>query len=130
MKKIIGLFVMAVMMVMMAVSCTPNGAPLSLVGVWKTETTYEGVSLSNIHYMEITDDDFYITASTKDGLETAKRVRETSGTKIVSATCNELHTRSVSVTSDNQYGVIKYELAGDKLTIDEGYHCVVYTKEK
>ena len=129
MKKIVGLFVMAVMMVMMAVSCTPNGAPLSLVGVWKSETTYEGSTPSSVNYVEFTDDDYIIHGSTKDALENSKKTRSTTGTKIFKATCSELYMKSANQTSDNTYVVYHYELAGNKLTVDFGYGVEIYTKD-
>jgi hypothetical protein len=143
MKKIVGLFVMVVMMVMMAVSCTPNGAPLSLVGVWKSEVEeyqriydsetgtyiYSSETVKSTRYFEITDDDYVASGSTKEALEAQKQDKEHNCAKIIKATCNELHFKNPTQISDNQYMIYNYELAGDKLTLSMYGQVTVYTKD-
>ncbi|MBP5448558.1 MAG: hypothetical protein J6Y01_00405 [Spirochaetales bacterium] len=134
MKKIIGLFAAAFVVAMILSACTPSGMPTSLVGVWKSETKRvtnltTGDTTTDVSYVEFTDDDYYLSGDTKDELSERKKEKKDCS-KIIKATCNELHVKSGSVVSDNSYSIMKYELAGDKLTLERspGYK-MVYAKD-
>ncbi len=138
MKKIISLMAVVTALIMMLSSCTPNGMPTSLVGVWKTETEqyiyknggYTDETKTYESYIEFTDDDYYISASTKDELDEYKNDKKNHCSQIVKATGNELYIKSCSQISDDTLTVIKYELVGDKLTLTRySSDVTVYTKE-
>ncbi|MBQ3922808.1 MAG: hypothetical protein II707_05875 [Spirochaetales bacterium] len=102
MKKAIGLMIAAMALAMMAVSCTPNGASLSLVGKWYKE------SGNTTYYMEIKKDDtIWSSAKVGSGSESASVKTAT----IKKATCNKITVKPEN--GDEQE--ILYELSGDNL---------------
>ncbi|MBP5448557.1 MAG: hypothetical protein J6Y01_00400 [Spirochaetales bacterium] len=138
MKKIISLMAVVTALIMMLSACTPSGMPTSLVGVWKTETeqyvynngSYTDETETYESYIEFTDDDYYISANTKERLDEYKNDKKNHCSQIVKATCNELYVKGCSQISDDSLMIIKYELVGDKLTIIENSSYVaIYTKE-
>ncbi len=148
MKKIISLMAVVAALIMMLSSCTPSGMPTSLVGVWKTETesydydyvqdpithqyhvVYSDDTEKSESYIEFTDDDYYISANTKERLDEYKNDKKNHCSQIVKAIGNELYIKSCSQISDDTLTVIKYELVGDKLTLTRySSDVTVYTKE-
>lgn len=99
MKRIISLLTIVSMLVVMVVSCTPNGAPLSLVGVWKLDN--EGSD----NCYEFTDKDEFKIGTEKN--------RVLAG-KITKATCNEITIKAEGSSTETTY---KYELSCDSLRL-------------
>ena len=137
MKKMISLMAVVAALIMMLSSCTPSGMPTSLVGVWKTETeryvrvngSYTDETATAESYIEFTDDDYMVYGSTKDELTECKKDKKDC-TKIIKATCNELYVRSGAQVSEDSLIIIKYELAGNKLTLTQNSSSVkIYTKD-
>ena len=94
MKKAFGLLVAVMALVMALSSCTPNGAPLTMVGKWSFD----------YGCIEVTDkDDVYygLTTSTMQKVGT-----------ITKCTCDE-------VTLDTSWikGTWKYEISGNSMTL-------------
>ena len=109
MKKIIsGLAILSMLLVMLA-SCTPNGTPLSLVGVWKADS-------DPVMYMEITNKDEIYYGSKKDNLQKAA--------EITKCTCDEITTKTGNIEETS-----KYELSGNNLTFTLGGHEFKCTRE-
>ena len=120
MKKIISLMAVVTALIMMLSACTPSGMPTSLVGVWKTETeeyvynhgSYTDETETYESYIEFTDDDYYISANTKERLDEFKNDKKNHCSQIVKATCNELYVKGCSQISDDSLMIIKYEFIG------------------
>jgi hypothetical protein len=102
MKKAIGLMIAAMALAMMAVSCTPNGASLSLVGKWY----YETGSVTN--YMEIKKDDAIEWSAKVGSVEQTGRKA-----KITKATCNKITFKYEDGSKEEMETL--YELSGDNL---------------
>ena len=95
MKKAFGLLVAVMALVMALPSCTPNGAPLTMVGKW----SFDG------GYIEVMDnDDVYHSFLSLSSMQKV-------GT-ITKCTCDE-------VTLDTSWlnGTYKYEISGSSMTL-------------
>ena len=93
MKKAFGLLVAVMALVMALSSCTPNGAPLTMVGKWSTDLTLGKL------YIDIRDDD---TIWYKSGSSTYNKYAD-----IKKCTCNEI---TISLVGSNSETTSKYEI--------------------